>query len=165
MAKRKKYVLTEEQRQKLMQELEVLGKQIDEIFEEADRYVQAILDSVGNKPVIRNPNIKKHPSYKMFEIAGFFDPNPSFWEIKPDDDPKVKAMKDARKRTFIFECLMTPEEGDEYERILAKAERLQRRHRAIRLMLDGVPPEEAEEIARQEFAEDQDEGPDAVLFA
>ncbi len=165
MAKRKKYVLTEEQRQKLMQELEVLDKQINEICKEARQYVQSILDSVGNKPVIRNPNIKNHPSYKMFEISGFFDPNPSFWEIKPDDDPKVKAMKGARKRTFIFECLMTPEESDEYERILAKAEPLERRHRAITLMLDGVPPEEAEEIVREEFADDPDEGPDAVLFA
>lgn len=160
----KKNSLTAEQRKALRNEREQVNRQIYEILDEAEQYLQSILDSVGNKPVVRNPRVKENPWYEDWKHWGFFDPNPSFWEIKPDDHPKTKAIKAARKHEFIFECLLTPEENEEYERILAKADPLERRIKVIDKMLDeGLSEQEAEaEVAEEE--REEEEGGDAVLF-
>ncbi len=164
MADKKNVTLTPEQRKLLEEEQERLWEEIEKINAEAEVYLQAILNSVGNKPVVRNPRVKENPWYEDWKRWGFFDPNPSFWEIKPDDHPKTKAIKDARKHLFIFECLLTPEENEEYERILAKADPLERRIKIIDKMLnDGLSEEEAEaEVAEEE--REEKEGGDAVLF-
>ncbi|MBC7353284.1 MAG: hypothetical protein H5U08_13055, partial [Thermogutta sp.] len=78
----KKSSLSPEQRKALKNEREQLNKQIYDILDEADQYLQSILDSVGNKPVVRNPRVKENPWYEDWKLWGFFDPNPSFWEIK-----------------------------------------------------------------------------------
>lgn len=68
-----KKTLSPEQRQALEQDREWLWKKVSEIYEVADRYLQAVCDSVDNKPVVCDPNVKKHPDYKRWERQGFFN--------------------------------------------------------------------------------------------
>jgi len=162
--KRKPNMLTPEQIKALKQERDLLWQKIFAIDEEAERYVQSILDSVGNKPIVRNPHPEKNPMYDIHKSMRFFEDNPWFWEIKDDDEPKLKAMKAALRHTFIYEYLLTPEEDKEVERILAKADSLERRIDVIDKMLsEGLTEEEAEaEVAEEE--REEEEGGDAVLF-
>jgi|GEM_PF-1869371 hypothetical protein len=162
--KRKPNMLTPEQIKALKQERDLLWQKIFAIDEEAERYVQSILDSVGNKPIVRNPHPEKNPMYDIHKSMRFFEDNPWFWEIKDDDEPKLKAMKAALRHTFIYEYLLTPEEDKEVERILAKADSLERRIDVIDKMLsEGLTEEEAEaEVAEEE--REEKEGGDAVLF-
>ncbi|MGB9687994.1 hypothetical protein [Thermogutta sp.] len=156
MAEKKR--LTPEQREALEKEREQLWDKIFEIHAEAKRYLQSILDSVGNKPVVRNPHVKDSPDYEEWKDRGYFDPNPSFWEIKPDDHPKSKAIKAAWKHQFIFECLLTPEENEEYERILAKIDPLEHRINVIdRMLADDLTEEEAERLVTEEEREEEDD--------
>jgi hypothetical protein len=157
-------MLTPEQIKALKQERDLLWQKIFAIDEEAERYVQSILDSVGNKPIVRNPHPEKNPMYDIHKSMRFFEDNPWFWEIKDDDEPKLKAMKAALRHTFIYEYLLTPEEDKEVERILAKADSLERRIDVIDKMLsEGLTEEEAEaEVAEEE--REEKEGGDAVLF-
>lgn len=162
--KRKPNMLTPEQIKALKQERDLLWQKIFAIDQEAERYVQSILDSVGNKPIVRNPHPEKNPMYDIHKSMRFFEDNPWFWEIKDDDEPKLKAMKAALRHTFIYEYLLTPEEDKEVERILAKADSLERRIDVIDKMLsEGLTEEEAEaEVAEEE--REEEEGGDAVLF-
>lgn len=106
----RKKTLSPEQRQALEQDREELWKKVSEIDEEAERYLQAIFDSVGNKPVVRNPDVKKHPDYKRWERQGFFKSDPGFWEINPTDEPKMQAITAAWRHGFTFNCLLKPGE-------------------------------------------------------
>ena len=160
----KRNMLSAEQIRALEKERDLLWEKIFAINEEAKRYVQSILDSIGNKPVVRNPHPEKNPMYDIHKSMRFFEDNPWFWQNKDDDEPKLKAMKSALRHTFIHEYLLTPEEDKELERILAKADPLERRIDVINKMLwEGLTQEEAEaEVAEEE--REEEEGGDAVLF-
>lgn len=161
---KKRRALAPEEIEALQKEREQLNQKIYAIYDEADRYVQSILDSVGNKPVVRNPHPEKNSMHNVYKDMGFYDPNPWFWEIKDDDEPKVKAMKAALKHNFIYDYMLTPEEDEEVERILAKIDPLERRIEVIDKMLRDVLTEEEAEAEVAEEEREEEEGGDAVLF-
>jgi len=172
MVEKKHPYLTDEQIRELEKELEELQKKREAILREADSYEQSIIEKVGDRPVIRNPAFKKTSRYRNFVDA---DGNVEqwFWIIKPDDEPKLKAMKAALRREFIYDALMTPEESEEHDRILAKCDPLDVREREIRYILEGLPPEIARKKAEKEVYEevydddeesDGEDGHQATIF-
>lgn len=157
--------VTSKRIQELEEELKRLCEESLRLDQEAFHYVEDIVRKLGNKPVVRNAKIRQHPNYKEYESLRFFEPNPWFWEIKPDDDPKVKAMKDTLRNHFIWDCMLTPEERAEFERLLARSEPLDRRIEEIQYILhEGMTEEQAKrQVEDDEAEESEDHG--GVLFA
>lgn len=101
-----------------------LRNRLRELSQKLADYCRRKLAEHGDKPTPRSPNFNDPKWRKKWEIFGFLDPVPWFWNIPDNLPPHIKMRRKLMKELYWREALATPEELAEYRRMVREISKL-----------------------------------------